>query len=66
MFAMMDKVLDRLVPRATAHADTSFYKYCTGCTYVEVFDAIGRWQKLCHVVGGTTGCTTCQYFKVGC
>ncbi|MEW2551296.1 hypothetical protein ACWGRF_21165 [Streptomyces zhihengii] len=66
MTNLMDKVLDRLVPRATAAADTSFYQYCTGCAYVDAWDAIGRWKKLCHVVGGKTGCTGCQTFEIGC
>ncbi|MBM9620886.1 hypothetical protein ACFQ60_23250 [Streptomyces zhihengii] len=66
MTNLMDKVLDRLVPRATASADTSYYKNCDVCTYVEEYGHVGHWQKLCHVVGGKTGCTGCLYFSVGC
>ncbi|MEV1004168.1 hypothetical protein [Nonomuraea sp. NPDC050202] len=52
-----DRVLERLVPRATAKADTSYYKRCACYTspVVEV-------MKLCHVVGGTSGCTGCIYY----
>ncbi|TXS55693.1 hypothetical protein [Streptomyces sp. t39] len=66
MISLMDKVLDRLVPRATASADTSYYKNCGACSYFEAAQAVGHWQKLCHIVGGTTGCTGCIYFSVGC
>ncbi|MGW6286277.1 hypothetical protein [Streptomyces sp. NPDC055107] len=66
MTNLMDKVLDRLVPRATAAADTSFYKNCDVCTYVAEYGHVGHWQKLCHVVGGRTSCGKCTYFRIGC
>ncbi|WP_217211871.1 hypothetical protein [Streptomyces sp. AC550_RSS872] len=66
MNTLMDKVLDRLVPKATASADTSFYKYCGGCGYIEIFDAVGRLKRLCHVVGGTSSCGPCNTFDIGC
>ncbi|MEW2298787.1 hypothetical protein AB0958_02200 [Streptomyces sp. NPDC006655] len=60
MNALMDKVLDRLVPKATASADTSFYKNCTSCGYIEYLGVYGRLLKLCHVVGGVTSCGACN------
>ncbi|MET8333641.1 hypothetical protein ABZV14_06720 [Streptosporangium canum] len=46
-----DRVLGKLVPKATAKADAYFYQtcWCYGTT---------RYQKLCYVVGGTTGCVS--------
>ncbi|MFD8527976.1 hypothetical protein ACFV0L_11265 [Streptosporangium canum] len=46
-----DRVLGKLVPKTTAKADAYFYQtcWCYGTT---------RYQKLCYVVGGTTGCVS--------
>lgn len=46
-----DRVLGKLVPKATAQADTSYYMtcFCYGTA---------RYQKLCHIVGGQTGCVS--------
>ncbi|MFD4137958.1 MULTISPECIES: hypothetical protein [unclassified Streptomyces] len=52
---MGDRALERLVPSTTAQADTSFYKFCY-CTHNRAY------RKLCHIVGGTTGCTPCQFW----
>jgi hypothetical protein len=52
-----DRVLQRLVPKATAKADTSYYVTCSCKNMV-------RKRKLCHVVGGTSGCTGCTYIDV--
>ncbi|MDP9865772.1 MULTISPECIES: hypothetical protein [Streptosporangium] len=46
-----DRLLEKLVPKATAKADTYYYMhcYCYGTT---------RYQKLCWIVGGQTGCVS--------
>ncbi|MGW2699575.1 hypothetical protein [Streptomyces sp. NPDC001340] len=66
MLSLMDKVLDRLVPKATASADTSYYKNCSACAYVEIFHAIMRKTQLCHVVGGHTSCGPCGEYLAFC
>ncbi|MEU5342470.1 MULTISPECIES: hypothetical protein [unclassified Streptomyces] len=52
-----DRVLERLIPKATAQADTSFYQrcYCRG---------LEEYKKLCHVVGGTSSCSGCIYYAI--
>ncbi|MFI1485835.1 hypothetical protein [Streptomyces sp. NPDC020747] len=62
----MDKMLDRLVPKATASADTSFWKKCSSCGYIDVIGSVGHMVKLCHVVGGVSSCGPCNSFQVGC
>ncbi|GAA3654979.1 hypothetical protein GCM10022224_017580 [Nonomuraea antimicrobica] len=52
-----DRVLEMLVPKATAKADSSYYVTCSCSQMV-------RKRKLCHVVGGTSGCTACIYTDV--
>ncbi|MFC8195726.1 hypothetical protein ACFUTV_10010 [Streptomyces sp. NPDC057298] len=66
MFALMDKLLERVVPKATASADTSYYKYCGACGYVPAFDNVARLKRQCHVVGGTTSCGPCNLWDIGC
>ncbi|MFF5208605.1 hypothetical protein [Streptosporangium sp. NPDC000396] len=49
-----DRVLEKLVPKATAKADTYFYRTC-------YCDGINWYAKLCWVVGGQTGClSSCE------
>ncbi|MDP9844059.1 hypothetical protein [Streptosporangium lutulentum] len=47
-----DRVLEKLAPKATAKADTSYYEacYCRERT---------KYRKLCHVVGGRSSCGPC-------
>ncbi|AWS43111.1 hypothetical protein [Streptosporangium sp. 'caverna'] len=52
-----DRVLARLVPKATAKADTSYYAHCY-CRERSKF------RKLCFVVGGTTGCGACTAYAL--
>ncbi|KAB8195900.1 hypothetical protein FH608_010450 [Nonomuraea phyllanthi] len=52
-----DRVLERLVPKATAKADVSYYKRCACYS-----DPPVEVMKLCHVVGGTSGCTGCDFY----
>jgi hypothetical protein len=47
-----DRVLARLVPKATAKADSSYYSFC----YCR---ERSKSRKLCHIVGGTTACGPC-------
>ena len=58
---LADRLLDRLAPKASAKADTSYYEYCY-CT--------ADWRaiyRLCHVVGGTHSCGSCNNVRaVGC
>lgn len=49
-----DRVLERLVPKATAKADVSYWQTCY-CTADHV-----KYIKYCHTVGGMTGCGACQ------
>ncbi|WP_326822958.1 hypothetical protein OHA77_40755 [Streptosporangium sp. NBC_01639] len=44
-----DHLLEKLVPKATAKADASYWQTCAcyGTT---------RYAKLCYVVGGISGC----------
>ncbi|WP_327353695.1 hypothetical protein [Streptomyces sp. NBC_01304] len=53
---MGDKALARLAPSATAQADSSFYRHCY-CRERSDF------RQLCHIVGGTTGCGSCQAYR---
>jgi hypothetical protein len=52
-----DRMLDRLVPKATAKADTSFYKRCYCRPPADV-------MKLCHVVGGISACGPCDTYFI--
>ncbi|MFF5208844.1 hypothetical protein [Streptosporangium sp. NPDC000396] len=52
-----DRVLEKLVPKAAAKADTSWEEYCY-CRNM------WRYKKWCHVVGGTSGCSPCQAYEV--
>ncbi|MEH1166254.1 hypothetical protein V6V47_12790 [Micromonospora sp. CPCC 205539] len=53
-----DRMLERLVPKATAKADVSWYRQCYCSNHV-------AYIQLCHTVGGMTGCGTC-YRGGGC
>ncbi|MGW3562308.1 hypothetical protein ACWDSL_00110 [Streptomyces sp. NPDC000941] len=66
MFALMDKVLERLVPKATASADVSYYKKCGSCGWVDAFGNYAQLKRLCHVVGGTSSCGPCEYWDIPC
>ncbi|MEJ8634326.1 hypothetical protein ABZY19_02620 [Streptomyces sp. NPDC006475] len=56
-----DRVLERLVPKSAASADTTFYEYCY-CT-----PDWRRIYRLCHVVGGRTSCGKCENVRaIGC
>ncbi|MFI6505083.1 hypothetical protein [Nonomuraea typhae] len=49
-----DRLLEKFVPKATAQADSSYWMHCW--CYGQT-----RYMKLCHIVGGTHGCTVgCQ------
>lgn len=52
-----DQLLERLVPKATAKADASWIEVCY-CRNLK------RYKRECHVVGGTTGCTSCYLVDV--
>jgi hypothetical protein len=47
-----DRMLERLVPKTTAKADTTFWRtcYCAG--------GVKRIQR-CHTAGGSTSCEPC-------
>ncbi|GAA4671711.1 hypothetical protein [Phytohabitans rumicis] len=47
-----DRMLERLVPKATAKADSTYWVtcYCSGGT---------KWIKRCHNINGTTSCEPC-------
>jgi hypothetical protein len=47
-----DQMLERLVPKATAKADSDYWTpcYCSGGV---------KWIKRCHIVGGTKSCEPC-------
>ncbi|MEV6398956.1 hypothetical protein AB0M39_29935 [Streptomyces sp. NPDC051907] len=53
-----DRVLERLVPKATAQADTSWTERCY-C----ISERRARFRT-CHVVGGTSGCTPCNIERI--
>jgi hypothetical protein len=56
-----DRLLERLAPKATAKADTTWYEYCY-CT--SDWRAIHR---ICHAVGGTSSCGPCNHVRyIGC
>ncbi|GLZ79270.1 hypothetical protein Afil01_40770 [Actinorhabdospora filicis] len=61
-----DSVLGRLVPKASASADTSWTEWCGPCQWIDAFGNYARPFKTCHVVGGTSGCTPCNTLRVGC
>ncbi|MBB6346448.1 hypothetical protein ACWGH8_13925 [Nonomuraea muscovyensis] len=54
-----DRLLERLVPSATARADTTFREYCY-CRYTY------KHYRTCHVVGGTTSCGLCYSVSATC
>lgn len=58
-----DRVLEVLVPKTTAKADTSFWSRCycgtlEGTTY--------RYERYCNVVGGHSSCGPCELRGIGC
>lgn len=55
-----DRLLQRLVPNLTASADSSWYVTCYCIKPSGPLPAY-RKRKLCHVVGGISSCSGCDY-----
>ncbi|GLZ78591.1 hypothetical protein Afil01_33980 [Actinorhabdospora filicis] len=55
-----DKILDRLIPKSTASADTTWNEWCASCRWSGHGDRLTRPYRVCYVVGGRSGCGTCN------